>query len=164
MEMLKSSRHSKIAGDFGEALLLYWLSLDGFECARVDHTGIDLLARNRHTQEIMGISVKTRSRLAETEADAVNLSHEGFEKAKVACLSFGCQPYYAIVVHGGGTIRCFLLPLSHLERIAPGRGRMSYWRMSQAQLALYRSDPPIKFFELHETACSWWPNLNMPGT
>jgi len=64
MEMLRSSRHSKITGDFGEALVLYWLSKHGFECARVDHTGIDLIARNPRTGEVMGISVKSRSRSA----------------------------------------------------------------------------------------------------
>jgi len=156
MEITKSSRHSKIVGDFGEALVLYWLSKDGFECARVDHTGIDLIARNRHTQELMGISVKSRSRFTGTKSDSINLSHDGFDKAREACHAFGCQPYYAIVVDADGFIRCFLLPLSYLEGLASGRADMSYWRMSPAQLALYRSDKSIIFFELRETACNWW--------
>jgi len=62
MEVIKSSRHSKIRGDFAESLILYWLSKYGFECALVDHTGIDIIARNPHTNEVMGISVKSRSR------------------------------------------------------------------------------------------------------
>ena len=45
MKLNKCSRHSKIAGDFGETLILYWLSKYGFECALVDHTGIDIIAR-----------------------------------------------------------------------------------------------------------------------
>jgi hypothetical protein len=57
MQITKSSRHSKIAGDFGEALVLYWLSKYGFECAQVDHTGIDLIARNPYRNEVMGISI-----------------------------------------------------------------------------------------------------------
>src|SRR5262249_20687715 len=57
----KSSRHSKIAGDFAEALVLYWLSKYGYECARVDHTGIDLIAREPDGP-VMGISVKCRDR------------------------------------------------------------------------------------------------------
>ena len=61
--MEKSSRHAKIAGDFGEALVLYWLSRSGFECARVDHTGIDLIAKRPRSDELLGISVKTRSRV-----------------------------------------------------------------------------------------------------
>jgi hypothetical protein len=45
IEMTKSSRHSKITGDFAEALIVYWY---GFECARIDHTGMDVIARNPH--------------------------------------------------------------------------------------------------------------------
>lgn len=62
----KSTRHAKITGDFGETLVLYWLSKYGFECAPVDHTGIDIIARNPHTQEVLGISVM-RETTYETE-------------------------------------------------------------------------------------------------
>lgn len=54
-KILKSICHSKIAGNLGEALLLYWLSKHGFECATADHTGIDLIAHNPHNNERMGI-------------------------------------------------------------------------------------------------------------
>ncbi len=57
MNIDKSSRHAKIAGDFSEHLLLYWLSKYRFESARIDHAGIDLLARNPHTKELMGIFI-----------------------------------------------------------------------------------------------------------
>lgn len=43
MEIVKSSRHSKIIGDFGENLICNWLSRSGFEVSIVDHTGIDIL-------------------------------------------------------------------------------------------------------------------------
>lgn len=48
MEINKSTRHSKITGDFSESLVLYWLSKYGFECALVDHTGIDIIANNQN--------------------------------------------------------------------------------------------------------------------
>lgn len=73
MNIVKSSRHAKIAGDFGESLVLYWLSKSGFECARVDHTGIDLIANDPSSHELMGISVKTRTRVIRTEATSINL-------------------------------------------------------------------------------------------
>ena len=67
--MGKSSRHAKITGNFGEALVLYWLSKRGFECANVDHTGIDIIARRPSSEEVLGISVKCRSRtLARVES------------------------------------------------------------------------------------------------
>src|ERR1043166_5110523 len=58
MEVIKASRHWKITGDFAEGLILYWLSKSGYECARVDHTGIDLIAADPEGKHRMGISVK----------------------------------------------------------------------------------------------------------
>jgi hypothetical protein len=43
MKINKSTRHAKIAGDFGETIILCWLSKFGFECAPVDHTSIDIM-------------------------------------------------------------------------------------------------------------------------
>jgi Holliday junction resolvase-like predicted endonuclease len=74
MKLTKSSRHSKITGDFGEAIVLYLLSRHGFECARVDHTGIDLIARRPNSKEVLGISVKSRSRQTGTENSHLALS------------------------------------------------------------------------------------------
>src|SRR6185295_6261025 len=109
MKLTKSSRHSKITGDFGEAIVLYLLSRHGFECARVDHTGIDLIARRPDSKEVLGISVKSRSRQTGTENSHLALPHEGFVKAKAACDAFGCTPYIALVVDAGERIRVFLL-------------------------------------------------------
>ena len=71
MKISKSSRHSKITGDFAERLILHWLSKYGFECAYVDHTGLDIIARNPSTDELMGISVKSRSRSAGDEGSVL---------------------------------------------------------------------------------------------
>ena len=76
MKISKSTRHAKITGDFGEALVLYWLSKYGFECAPVDHTGIDIIARNPHTNEVMGISVKSRSRTEGPEEEYVSIPND----------------------------------------------------------------------------------------
>jgi Holliday junction resolvase-like predicted endonuclease len=119
MKIKKSTRHAKIAGDFGEVLILYWLSKYGFECASVDHTGIDIIARNPHTQEIMGVSVKSRTRTEGAEEEYVSIPNENFAKAEAACKAFGCLPYFAIVVDAGDTVRGFLLPMSHLLELFP---------------------------------------------
>jgi hypothetical protein len=80
----KSSRHSKIAGDFGEMLVLYYLSRYGFECARIDHTGIDLLARMEAEEKPWGISVKTVSREERRKNQAKVLSARDIEAAELA--------------------------------------------------------------------------------
>jgi len=156
-DIMKSTRHSKITGDFAEALVLYWLSRDGFECARVDHTGIDLIARNRHSNEYMGISVKSRSRYAGTESESVNLPPDGFVKARKACEAFGdCVPYYAIVVDGSNAIRCFLLSLGHLESLIGKGNEMHYWRMDSRHLTAYAKDTEVMAFELAARMGRWW--------
>src|SRR5215208_3694943 len=119
MDIRKSPRHSKITGDYGEALVLYWLSKYGFECARVDHTGIDLIARNRHTRELMGISVKSRSRSKGTERSSLRIPSGNFEKANRACDEFGCVSYFVIVIDAGDATQGFVLPMAHLLKLYP---------------------------------------------
>jgi hypothetical protein len=151
----KSSRHSKIAGDFAEALVLYWLSKYGYECARIDHTGIDLIAREPEGV-VMGISVKCRDRFDQREKESVNLPADGFVKARKACEAFGCVPYYAIVVDTPAAVRCFLLSLDHLETVAGGTpGGLRYWRMGGKDLSRYTADPLIRRFVLQTASCSW---------
>lgn len=156
MKLTKSSRHSKITGDFGEAIVLYLLSRHGFECARVDHTGIDLIARRPNSKEVLGISVKSRSRQTGTENSHLALPHEGFVKAKAACDAFGCTPHFALVVDAGDRIRIFLLSLRHLQKLFPGGRKVSAWQMSDAFLKKYYADPKIAIFELATSGQKWF--------
>lgn len=160
MEINRSSRHAKIAGDFGETLVLYWLSKHGFECARVDHTGIDVIALNPHTHERMGISVKTRTRTVGRERRDVILALDEFEKVGEACAAFGCQPYFAIVVDASGIIRVFITPMARVLQLFPGRADGSGWRMSPSHLAKYDQDPEIMTFELQLKPGRWWKDSN----
>ena len=75
--MLKSSRHSKITGNFGEALILYWLSKRGFECANVDHTGIDLIARRARESRLFGGGKCLERRDPHLSPGAVSISQDG---------------------------------------------------------------------------------------
>jgi hypothetical protein len=154
-DITKSSRHPKIAGDFGESLVLYWLSKSGFECARVDHTGIDLIANNPRTNEVMGISVKSRTRLNGTEFDSVNIKADNFKKIDIACAAFHCQPYFAIVVDAKDSIKVFILTKSHLLELFPERTN-SYWKMTAKHIAQYANDPQIMAFELQAQHGCWW--------
>ncbi len=156
MKILKSSRHSKITGDFAEGLVLYWLSKYGFECARVDHSGIDLIARNPYTPEVMGIAVKSRSRNTGTEKESLSIPNENFDKARKACDAFRCTPYFAIVVDAADAIRVYLMTMDHLLQIAPKRERLSHWKMTPAAIRQYQADEAIKCFEFQTKTCRWW--------
>lgn len=156
MKINKSSRHAKITGDFGEAVILYWLSKYGFECASVDHTGIDIIARNPHLQEVIGLSIKTRSRAEGTENEYVSIPNDNFEKAEAACRAFGCKPYFAIVVDGGDTLRAFILSMDHLLRLYPKGKSAIGWKMKDRNLKDYESDPEIMSFEFKIKPMRWW--------
>lgn len=156
MRLKRSTRHAKITGDFGETLVLYWLSKYGFECALVDHTGIDIIARNPHTKEVMGISVKSRSRREGTELEGVNVPNGDFDKAKVACEAFGCEPYFAIVVDAGNLIQGFILPMDRLLALFPKGKTVSVWKMTEPYLDRYAKYPDICSFECRTETKKWW--------
>jgi len=156
MIISKSTRHAKITGGFGETIILYWLSKYGFECAPVDHTGIDIIARNPHTQEVMGISVKSRSRSEGSEDEYVSIPNDNFAKAEAACAAFGCVPYFAIIVDAGDTIRGFMLPMNHLLALFPKGKTASGWKMTDQYLKRYEHDPEIKMFEFKTRTIRWW--------
>lgn len=149
--MQKSSSHSKITGNFGEALILYWLSKRGFECADLDHTGIDLIARRPSSDEVLGISVKCRSRAEGTDETSVNLPYKDDEKVKAACHAFHCVPYVAVVVDQGSAVRAYLTTLQHLRTRYAGPS----WHMTQAKIKRYEIDPQVESFELVSRAGNW---------
>jgi hypothetical protein len=152
---MKSSRHSKIAGNFGEALILYWLSKNGFECASVDHTGIDIIARNSITQKLMGISVKTRTRAKGKERESVTIQSDDFTKMDTACEAFGCIPYFAIVVDAEDSIKIFITSKLNFLKLAPKK-KHSYWKMHTSALENYSKDEEVMAFELNTKSMRWW--------
>ena len=155
-EINKSSRHSKITGDFAEHLVLYWLSKYGFESARLDHTGIDLIANNPHTKEVMGISVKSRSKNPGKEKTSLRISSDDLEKASQACVAFHCIPYFAIVADLKGEIFVFILTLERLRGLYPTKGKNISWAMTEKRVSSYLNDPEIKIFKLSSEIRHWW--------
>ena len=154
--MEKSSRHAKITGDFGEALVLYWLSRSGFECASVDHTGIDLIAKRPRSDERLGISVKTRSRLPGKEAESVNIGRPAeFAKVEAACSAFQCVPYFAIVVDAAQRVSVYLVSKPHLEHLYPGRPGLLSWSMTPGWVKKYLADPRIQSVEFSTNSEFW---------
>ena len=98
IEVIKSPRHSKIAGDFFEHLIMYLLSKNGFECIHVDYIGIDVIAKNPYTKEVMGVSVKGRTRTDSQTKSRIKIPNSNFDKMNDACNAFNCSPYLAFIV------------------------------------------------------------------
>lgn len=144
---LRSSRHRKIAGDFGEIFVLYCLSKYGFECAKVDHVGIDVIARNPLTRELMGIAVTARSRTEKTGGTHVSRNQTDIEKVQTASRTFGCKPYFAAVVDANSTIRAFISPLHHVQKLSGARIKKFGLGMQPRDVDGYRIDNNVIVFE-----------------
>ena len=156
MKIAKSSLHSKITGDFAERLVLYWLSKHGFECALVDHVGLDIIARNPHNQEAMGISVKSRSRNTDTDGSSLNIPNDNLKKLDAACQTFNCKPYFALVVDEADSITAFILTQAHLVSLFPPGKAVISWKMRKTNITQYEIDPEIKTFRCSTATGNWW--------
>lgn len=125
MDITKSSRHQRIIGDYGEMLICNLLSRSGFEVTIVDHTGIDIVAYNPKTEERLGITVKSRTRNAGTEATSVSLlSYRGGkdqrQKVLDACKAFGCLPWIGVYVETTDSADLYLTSPGELRQEIPG--------------------------------------------
>ena len=157
IEIKKSPRHSKIAGDFGETMVMYWLSKYGYDVANVDFTGIDLIAYNNKTKRRLGISVKARTRKRRQGYSSVTLPSK---QELGVCKSFHCKPYLALVIDsiddGGasGAIRLYLLPWREVEQQLRRSGQKSF-KMEKDYLNIYESSPQIKKITFNYKIKDW---------
>jgi hypothetical protein len=160
MKVKKVGRYRKIVGDFGENLVLYWLTKYGVECATLDHIGIDLIARNRYTNELMGISVKGRCRNTGKEGVCITIPKNHFKKVKIACKTFNCIPYFAIIADEFNEIMMFILPMKHLLKLFPVKKRALYWKMGKKYIKSYLNNPNIRVVRFKHETLRWWKTLN----
>lgn len=137
----KSSRHARIAGDFGEAFLLYWLSRSGYEVCRVDHTGIDLLVYHSRTRHRLGISVKCRTRLPGSEAEGVSVTAAELPRIRASCKAYAAEPFLGIVVDRSDAIEAHLVSLA-TARVVNGVGKkVLNFKLGKSQVERYKASP-----------------------
>ncbi len=162
MEILKSTRHQKIIGDFGEALLCNWLSRSGFEVTIVDHTGIDIVAYNPQTGERLGISVKSRTRRQGTETTSVNIfsyqkGKNDRQKAIDACEAFAAEPWIATYVESSDYANLYLLSLKHYDQEYRSKEKRAIdtWKMGRNHQERYQTDPDVRNIRMDFSGSSW---------
>lgn len=151
----KSSRHSKITGNFGENLVCYWLSRRGYETAHVDHTGIDLISKRSKSKERLGISVKTRSKISKGKMGHLNIKVSDFKKVEDACLAFGCTPYFAIVSDCNGKISAILISLNRLKKLYPNSNKIIAFSLSDDKAEAYKNMKGVEYIEFNKTHGTW---------
>lgn len=162
MKIIKSTRHQKIIGDFGEALLCNWFSRSGFEVTIVDHTGIDIVAYNPNSCQRLGITVKSRTRLKGTEASSVNIfsyqkGKNDRQKVLDACEAFACEPWIAIYVESSNSADLYLLSLNHYDHEYRGKANKAIddWKMGEKHRMRYAGDSNVKHVHIDLLWNSW---------
>ena len=154
--IVKSSRHSKILGNFGESLILNWLSRSGFEVALLDHTGIDVLAYSPETGRI-GISVKSRTRMKGTESSSVTIFQPPKRKKMLdACESFGCEPWIGVYVETLDHADLYLTSLKNYDKKYRGGAIGNYWKMARKYRDMYNEDEKVKHITLRFGTTNWF--------
>ena len=122
----------------------------------MDYVGVDIIARNPHTTEIMGISVKSRSRSTGTETSTLNIPNDNLLKLDAACKAFGCTPYFAIVVDAAEITTVFIVSQAHMIKLCPPGKSVVSWRMHKECVLRYENDPEIRTFRFTTKAGNWW--------
>ena len=159
MAIIKSSRHQKIIGNFGENLITNWLSRSGFEVILVDHTGIDIIAYHKKMEKRIGITVKSRTRNEGTEKTSVTIFSKESDRQKVldACEAFGCEPWIGIYVEMLDSAEVYLLSLDHYDKRYRFEGNTSTasWKMKEKDKKKYSEDPEVKRIIISFSEKNW---------
>jgi len=162
MEIIKSSRHQKIIGKFGEYVICNWLSRSGFEVTIVDHTGIDIIAYNPLTKQRLGITVKSRTRSVGKEETPVNLfsyrkERDDRQKLLDACEAFACEPWIAVYVETLNSADVYLTSLKNYDEKYRGKeGKtIDKWKMRKKDKEQYEKDPEVKHIRIYFEAENW---------
>jgi len=153
--MKKGTRHSKVSGQFGEILVAYLLSKEGFEVAQVDHTGLDLLAINPESNKRLGIFVKNRTRDEKSANSAVYFPLAGLKRLEEACRIFSVQPFVAAVVDrpiddidDSMWLTMWLMPLPTARKLNTTQKSVLAFAVNRAQEIHYRTLPEVYWASL----------------
>ncbi len=143
MEKIRSERHNKISGDFGEHFVCYWLSKRNFQPVLIDYTGIDIVAYNNNLEERWGISVKTRTRTSDkNQQEAVTIRLRELPLILQACEFFNAKPYFGIVSDGDiqNQISIHIISLEDMKRINNYEvGKNLYIKLSETYIKQYET-------------------------
>lgn len=161
----KSTRHAKLIGNFGEALICNWLSRSAFEVAVVDHTGIDLVAYHIPSRRRLGITVKSRTRIAGTEEGAVYIFREtknDRQKLLDACQAFGCEPWIAVYIESESDAHLYLTSLENYDKKYRKYGKViDAWSMRRADREKYVLDSDVRHLHMQFSGSNWvWNTLS----
>jgi hypothetical protein len=168
VEILKSKRHQKIIGNFGEYVVCNWLSRSGFEVALVDQVGMDIIASHPCLPgKPLGITVKSRTRTRGTEGTQVTV-FRGNDRQKLleACEAFRCEPWIAVYVEATECADVYLTSLDNYDRNYRRReGRaVDDWKMREKDRRQYDGDLNVRHVTVGFHFTNWWKQEEVSET
>jgi hypothetical protein len=157
----KSTMHSKITGNFGESLLLYFLSKSYYEPALVDHSGIDIIAYNKTDRSRIGVSVKARSRTLLRPNDGLLVPGDNYKKIMESCIFYDSIPHICFVfdvpaTEKNGTIHLFLMSIETLLHYYPNfKDGKGFTFSMKSNLDKYLGDKNIARLKFEYNSENW---------
>jgi hypothetical protein len=133
----------------------------GFEVKLVDHTGIYIAAYNPLTKQLLGISVRSRTRNIGKEELHVNIlsypkGKNDRQKLLDACQAFACEPWVAIYVETLEYADAYLTSLKNYDERYRGKGKAhDIWKMGKSDKEQYEKDPNVKHINIQFHATGW---------
>lgn len=126
----------------------------------VDHTGIDVVAFDPRSGNLLGITVKSRTRNAGAEREHITIFREkNQDRAKVsaACKAFNCDPWIGVYVETEQAADLFLLSLKHFDTVYRGAkaSRVDAWSMGGRNLARYAQDSDVHHIHFQFAPDHW---------
>ena len=124
----------------------------------MDHTGIDIVAYHKALKQRLGISVKSRTRLPRSEAEAVYLFRGATDRESLlaACEAFGCEAWLAVYVESECMGDLFLTSLGNYDQKYRTGKATEGWSMAARHVQAYATDTKIKHIHVDFKVNNWW--------
>ena len=162
MDIEKGTRHSKIIGNFGEVILLNWLSRSGFDVCLADQTGLDVIAYHTKSKKRLGFTVKSRTRDNGKKESSVNIfsyqkEKDDRQKLLDTCKAFACEPWIAVYVETQDYADLYLTSLKHYDAKykSKDRGAIDDWKMGERYTKEYAGDPEVRHIHTTFQTTNW---------
>lgn len=147
---------AQTVGRFGEHLVSYWLARSGYEVAIIDYTGIDVIARDPESKNLLGITVKTRLRTKGKATSVALFKGNDRDKVNVVCKAFNCQPWLAVYVECEDTADLYLTSLKHYDKHYRRKGlKKEAWYMTADDRRKYNRDQFVKHVAITFDHLGW---------
>jgi hypothetical protein len=158
----KSSRYTKVMGDYGEQVVRKWLARSGWEVSdSSDQNGLDIKASRKLATGgyvRLGITVKARTRWEKNKNESVYVFHPKSKRKQLleACEVWGLEPWIAVYVEFDDHADLYLTSLDNYDRkYGDNKTVVDAWSITDNMRAEYTKDGKVKDVHIDFKATNW---------